>query len=222
MVLFETVTGKRLFDGKTVSDTLAAVLKEEPDLNLAPGKTRRLLRACLEKDPKRRLRDIGDMGRLLDTEPSTAAPLQPRLSKAGWIAAAVLVVLLTALAFVHFREIPPTERALYSSISIPEKTSPGFLALSPDGRSLVVMLAAEGLKVMVAAVRPGRESAPEIGVPQELFQFRGTVVVPLLNMFAYSPAAGGRFLVNTSANTGEPIINLITNWQKLAPSAKAP
>src|ERR1700684_1695482 len=62
VVLYEMVTGKRLFEGETVSDTLAAVLKEEPDLALAPERTRRLLRRCLEKDPKRRLRDIGDVG----------------------------------------------------------------------------------------------------------------------------------------------------------------
>src|SRR5580700_22804 len=55
VVLYEMVSGKRLFEGETVSDALAAVLKEEPDLTLAPEKMRRLLRACLEKDPKKRL-----------------------------------------------------------------------------------------------------------------------------------------------------------------------
>jgi eukaryotic-like serine/threonine-protein kinase len=83
VVLYEMVTAKRLFEGETVSDTLAAVLKEEPDLSLAPEKTRRLLRACLEKDPKRRLRDIGDAGRLLDGEGATTAPSQSRLGKVG-------------------------------------------------------------------------------------------------------------------------------------------
>ena len=74
VVLYEMVAGKRLFEGETVSDTLAAVLKEEPDLRLAPGKTRRLLLACLEKDPKRRLRDIGDMGRLLEETSGIGSP----------------------------------------------------------------------------------------------------------------------------------------------------
>jgi len=63
VVLYEMITGKLLFEGETVSDSLAAVLKEEPDLNVAPEKVRRRLRACLEKDPKKRLRDIGDVGR---------------------------------------------------------------------------------------------------------------------------------------------------------------
>jgi len=63
-VLFELLTGRRAFDGDNISDILAAVLKTEPDWSALPGSTspqiRTLLRKCLEKDPKRRLRDIGD------------------------------------------------------------------------------------------------------------------------------------------------------------------
>jgi serine/threonine-protein kinase len=64
VVLFEMLTGERLFTGETVSDTLASVLKTEPDWGAlpaaVPSRLRRLLRLCLDKDPKRRLRDIGD------------------------------------------------------------------------------------------------------------------------------------------------------------------
>jgi eukaryotic-like serine/threonine-protein kinase len=63
-VLFEMLTGQRLFEGETVSDTLAAVLKLEPDWDKLPAETpdsiRDLVRKCLIKDPKQRLRDIGD------------------------------------------------------------------------------------------------------------------------------------------------------------------
>jgi len=59
VVLWETLTGKRLFEGATVSDTLASVLKTEPEWSALPAATpfaiRRLLRRCLEKDRKRRL-----------------------------------------------------------------------------------------------------------------------------------------------------------------------
>ena len=61
VVLYELLTGVHLFQRDTMSDTLAAVLKEEPDWNRIPVKVQSLLRHCLEKDPKRRLRDIGDM-----------------------------------------------------------------------------------------------------------------------------------------------------------------
>ena len=64
VVLLEMLTGKPTFTGKTVSDTLAAVLRQDMDWNELPPKTphsvRRLLRRCLEKEPKQRLGFIGD------------------------------------------------------------------------------------------------------------------------------------------------------------------
>ena len=63
-VLYEMLTGKRCFDGETVSDVLASVLRQDPDWTALPADTppgvRLLLRRCLERDRKKRLRDIGD------------------------------------------------------------------------------------------------------------------------------------------------------------------
>ncbi len=63
-VLYEMLTGRRAFDGETVSDTLASVLARDADWSAlpatVPAKVRDLLQRCLEKDPKRRMRDIGD------------------------------------------------------------------------------------------------------------------------------------------------------------------
>src|SRR5260370_15662949 len=73
VVLYEMLTGRQLFEGETVSDTLAHVLTKEPDWDRVPAKTRWLLRRCLEKDPKRRLRDIGDAWELLEEAPETQA-----------------------------------------------------------------------------------------------------------------------------------------------------
>src|SRR5262249_31964572 len=73
VVLYETLTGEQLFQGETVSDTLAAVLKQEPDLMRVPAKVRRLLQACLQKDPKQRLQAIGDW-RLMLEETAQPAP----------------------------------------------------------------------------------------------------------------------------------------------------
>ncbi len=76
VVLFEMLTGKRLFHGETVSDTLAAVLKTDPDWGLLPAETpprvRALLRRCLTRDPRQRLRDIGDAR--IEIETSAAEP----------------------------------------------------------------------------------------------------------------------------------------------------
>src|SRR5262249_13257617 len=54
VVLYEMLSGRRLFTGETISDTLVAVLQQEPDWNRVSRKVQRLLKSCLEKDPKRR------------------------------------------------------------------------------------------------------------------------------------------------------------------------
>ena len=63
-VLYEMLTGRKPFEGETVTDILAAVIKSEPDWGVlpddAPPAIKRLVRRCLAKDPKQRLRDIGD------------------------------------------------------------------------------------------------------------------------------------------------------------------
>lgn len=63
-VLYQMLTGRPAFGGETSSDTVAAILEHEPDWSVLPAQTppviRRLIQRCLEKDPKRRLRDIGD------------------------------------------------------------------------------------------------------------------------------------------------------------------
>src|SRR6185437_6764254 len=85
VVLYEMVMAQRLFKGEDVAETLASVVKEAPDLSAVPRRVRRLIDACLQKDPKRRLQAIGDRHLLLQ-EAERECP--------GWlwpaIAAAVL------------------------------------------------------------------------------------------------------------------------------------
>src|SRR5229473_2275492 len=87
VLLYEMLTGRQLFGGSTVSDILASVLKEEPDLERVPAKVRPLLRRCLEKEPKKRLQAIGDWDLLLSAGAGVGvAHGRP----VAWIAAAVL------------------------------------------------------------------------------------------------------------------------------------
>src|SRR5260370_3274254 len=81
-VLYEMLTGKQAFHGETTSDILAAVLKEEPDWGRIPAKVQPLLRRCLVKDPKHRLRDIGDAMPLVGVVPEPV-PAR-RLCAWGW------------------------------------------------------------------------------------------------------------------------------------------
>ena len=137
VVLHEMLSGQRLFAGATLPDSLVAVLTKEPDLTLAPAKTRRLLLRCLEKDPKKRLRDIGDAMPLVSDE---AMAETARRSKWPWAFAAPFAVAALVLAAVHFREKPPAPPAVARfQIRLPEKvsfTSSGAFTLSPDGRHL--------------------------------------------------------------------------------------
>jgi hypothetical protein len=64
-VLCELLTGRAVFPGETISDTIAAILERDPQWGALPAHTPagigQLLRRCLDKDPKRQLRDIGDV-----------------------------------------------------------------------------------------------------------------------------------------------------------------
>ena len=136
VVLYELVTGERLFRGTDVSEILAGVIKEEPNLDKVPQKVRRLIAKCLTKDPKQRLRDIGDAWDLLDESPVQAGRTSSA-AIAGWGVAAALLVALAAVAFIHFRGQPP-DPATRLKVEVPENgTNPEF-AISPDGRTLAI------------------------------------------------------------------------------------
>jgi serine/threonine protein kinase len=145
VVLHEMITGRRLFGGEDAGEMLAKVIRDEPDLSDAPASVQRLLSECLQKDPKKRLRDIGDVWRLLQP-PSTvtdvskiAVDSRPRRLNWIWPALVALLFLCTvALAFVHFREAPPTLAPMRFQIALPAKSSLIGLMLSPDGRKIVL------------------------------------------------------------------------------------
>jgi serine/threonine-protein kinase len=139
VVLYEMLTGRRLFHGETLSDTLVAVMKEEPDWQLVPAKAQRLLKSCLEKDPKRRLRDIGDAWRLLEDAPVTA----PTGSLRWKIAAGALAAALAIALWAPWRSTRPADRPLLRldvdlgpDVSL-ESFAGANAIISPDGTRLV-------------------------------------------------------------------------------------
>jgi hypothetical protein len=112
VVLFEVLAGRMVFGGgETITDTIASVVKEEPDWKALPADTpkhiRWLLRRCLQKDPKRRLRDVGDAQFMLEDPPEPEEPAvavrgaQPQLSPLWWALVGILsAVFLTTGAIV--------------------------------------------------------------------------------------------------------------------------
>ena len=154
VVLWEMLTGHKLFDGETVSHVLASVLKDEIDLDELPAQTpphlRKLVGRCLRKKPKRRLQAIGDARIALEEpEDDVAAAVevvadQGSRSRLGWMAAAVFAVATVALALVLGLNPGPEPRVVHAAIPAPpgkvfhlDPLNPGAAVLSPDGRIIV-------------------------------------------------------------------------------------
>ncbi len=141
-VFFEMLTGRRLFQGSDVSEILASVIKDQPDLSALPAELRPTIEKCLRKDPRLRWRDIGDVRIALEEAPASAAPTlavqQPK--QRTWLWPSIAIALLTGLAalvFIHFREQPPVAQAVRFTVPAPEKLGfGGWMTISPDGRTL--------------------------------------------------------------------------------------
>jgi len=160
VVLFEMLTGNRLFEGDSVPETLAGVLKNEIDLQTLPADVpaaiRRLLRRCLERNPKSRLHDIADARIELDdvaagrgaekVHSEVALTSRPGRIRTWlpWVVAAAGVALTWWVTRPAPSPAPPVHR---STIELPA----GFeltprdraVALSPDGTRLVLVLRGE-------------------------------------------------------------------------------
>ena len=142
-VLYEMLTGKRAFQGDDVTDLIVAVVSKEPDwAALSPStplSVRSTLRRCLEKDPKRRLRDIGEARLALDGAHDPAPPQERQKPRPmAWALAAVAVVSLAVAAWAwSSRPAADEKRSARLTISIPpgaEITS--YPAISRDGRTV--------------------------------------------------------------------------------------
>jgi len=138
VVLYEMLTGTRLFHGETMSDTLAAVLKTEPDWTALPAETpwllKRLLRRCLEKNQKERLHDVADVRLELqdamtssDEAPRNARRMTPGIAVSG---GALIGLLVGAAVVARFTQRAP-ESPIRFSLEVPVLGyGPGQVALS--------------------------------------------------------------------------------------------
>ncbi len=165
VVLYEMLTGERAFKGDDISEVLATVLKTEPDWHALPAGTpasvRRLLRRCLEKDPRKRLSAVGDARLELDeTEPAMTAadaPATPARRSIG-LAFAAGMVAVAILATIGLTRVwsPSTEPsspggATHLSIALPdgdEVTGTDLLplAISPDGTRVAYVGSRDGVQ----------------------------------------------------------------------------
>ena len=169
-VLYEVLTGKHAFEGETVSDVLAAVIMKDPDWTMVPESTpasiRKLLRRCLEKNPRGRLQAIGEARIAIEetlggerdvapgfsparADPSLRSGQALRVGATGWrralpwgIVGLVLGALMAGALLLVERPQAPPRRIHHLSITLPpglsiSDTDFTELALSPDGTNLV-------------------------------------------------------------------------------------
>ncbi len=151
-VLYEMLAGRKLYDGETISDILASVLKTEPDFEALPATVppalRALLRRCLEKDPRSRLRDIGDAriaieeilaGQTGMAEVPASAPAAPAPRRTlGVVATVVAAALLASAATWLLRPAAPSPMPYHLEVSVSGdlpllQIQGSAVALSPDG-----------------------------------------------------------------------------------------
>ena len=162
-VLYELLTGKRAFEGETITETIAAVLKSEPDWEVLPNNTpwriQELLCRCLTKDAHDRLRDIANVRveiKLALQEPSAESPtrvtsaVQPGHQRWGMAAGLVVGAVVAGLTVWLLVQPSSPEQLLNKFVVTPSlpgvlrNTSNKDVAISPDGRHLVYFGVGEG------------------------------------------------------------------------------
>jgi len=219
-VLYEMLTGRRPFEGETISDTIAAVLTKQVDLGAVPEpELRRLLARCLERDARMRLRDIGEARIALGTRPEEAAAERARPAatpaSARWLLALLPVIAVAGLAagwWLHRPSPVPPSRARWS-LAIPEGLSINTIeqinvAVSRDGtQQAVVVLDANAVPHLL--LRSEDAIAPR--VLQDTDRAAGPFFSPDGKWLAFFrdaklfkiPVAGGP-PVNLAHTTGQP------------------
>jgi Tol biopolymer transport system component len=228
VVLFEMLSGTRLFVGETTSDTLAAVIRADPEWNELPANTppkiRELLQRCLRKDPRQRLQSIGDariaidetLSGALDTG-TFAAPTDTHAKNRERIAwAGVALFAITAMLFAvgyflrapkampaYVSELPPPANAIYALVGF----NAGPPVLSPDGlRIAFCAIGPDGRQLLWVRSLDGGAAQPLEGTDGASFPF-WSPDSRSIGFFAQAKlkridASGGPALVVASATIG--------------------
>jgi Tol biopolymer transport system component len=149
VILYEMLAGRRPFGGGSASDALAAALTTDPDWGPIPPRVRPLLRRCLERDPRRRLRDAADFRFVIDAASHADGTVRAPSRRRWLLMAAVTVAVSLALGAAGAAWFWPRSSGLGGPVRLAIVLPPGVhvsrgaglassVALSPDGRTLVI------------------------------------------------------------------------------------
>jgi eukaryotic-like serine/threonine-protein kinase len=159
VVLYEMLTGRPAFRGETITDVLAAVVKEEPDLARVPVKVRRLLQSCLQKDPRQRLQSIGDWRLpLLEDAPPVVGR---RYRRTIALAAAGVLAAVSVLATRYW--LPRTPSPTFQRVTFRR----GFIdggRFANGGRTIVYSASWDGNPFRVYSTQAENPESRDLGI----------------------------------------------------------
>jgi len=165
-VLYEMLAGRRAFAGENSAATVAAIVHDEPSWEGVPPFVRPLLQRCLEKNPARRLRDLGDAMSLVEiaSSSSTSVPI-PTHGKSRWISGVAIASLsLIVAAVVYLAPTRPVPAVVRFTVEVPRGRGDLGSAISPDGRRLAFVAAGPtGEDLLVIRHLDKLESTPLAG-----------------------------------------------------------
>ena len=180
-VLYEMLTGRRAFPGEGVSETLAAVIRGEPDWRALTDETpppiRRLLRRCLAKDTKGRLTDASTARIEIDealngpTDAVAVATTLQRRERFLWASTVALVAAVAVVAIAWALRPAPPPGEMRFEITTPPTTDPGSLAISPDGRKIVFVATSQGRSMLWLHLLESGTAAPLAGTDDAVAPF---------------------------------------------------
>ncbi len=209
VVLYEMLSGRRLYAGETVSDTLAAVLTRDPDLAALPSgiptHVRDLLGRCLDRDPRTRLRDIGEARITLERGPVGAPPPVAAVRRTGGpvllAAGGALAILAAAIGWWTGHRAVPTDASWDHFTQLTDQAgAETWPVISPDGASIAYASRARGSWDIYLQRIGGRNAIVVAGDPERdetapAFSPDGATIA-----FHESDADGGIFVAGA---TGE-------------------
>jgi len=182
-VLYEMLTGLPAFEGETISEIFAEVLKSEPKWDRLPAETpqgiRRLLLRCLRKDRRERLRDIGDArieitdaqnAPALDSAAAAAPPASRLKERIAW-AALALVSLVAGITGVRYLKPPEAAREMFVDIATGPSYTASSMAISPNGEKIAYVAEFQGHSQLWVRSLDSSEAKPLAGTNLATFPF---------------------------------------------------
>jgi serine/threonine protein kinase len=222
-VLYEILTGKRAFAGDDVTDFIVSVMTKEPNWTALPAATPlrvvELLKRCLKKDPRERLRDIGDArSHLEEAAPATAKSTRRNIG--AWLAFSVVGVAIGAavtIAMDSTRRAPEPARSLIRfevpAGQLPTGTGQPLIAVSPNGRYLAYVAPREGVTgepVLWIRAFEAEDARPIEKTSNATFPFWS----PDSHTVGFLAPPGSQTLSTVNVPVGDetPPIRVVLNW----------